>query len=280
MTPSDDRKKTDIMGRFARISVVAVIMVYALIVLLCLINPAQEYSASERRKLAQLPAFSWEAVENGNYTQKLEEYVTDQFPFRDGFRSIKAYFSLGIMQKQDTNGIYVKDGYLCEMEYPMDEESLDRAADIFKTIYAENIGGTDAKAYIALIPDKNYFLNDNDAVLSLDYELFFEKMYEKTPFLQPIEIAQSLKLTDYYKTDTHWRQESIVDTAAILANAMKTPFPKEQEVFSVHTVKAPFYGVYYGQAGLKVPPDEMKYCTSPLFDNCKVYDYENDKVVE
>ena len=34
--------------------------------------------------------------------------MVDQFPLRDELRSIKSNFSMIIMQKQDTHGIYVK----------------------------------------------------------------------------------------------------------------------------------------------------------------------------
>ena len=231
-------------------------IIYVLITILCFIKPDSEYSISERRKLAQRPDFSWQTLVDGNYIQDVEEYVVDQFPFRDEFRAIKTYFSLGIMQKQDTNGIYIKDGYLCEMEYPMDESSLDRAADIFTSIYKNNIEGTDAKTYLAVIPDKNYFLANNNSALSMDYNEFYKKMHEKTPFLQAIDIAQTLELTDYYKTDSHWKQECIIDTAASLAEKMEVPFISD---FVITKTEEPFCGVYYGQAGIKMAADEIRY---------------------
>jgi len=251
-------------------------ILYALLVLFGLLHSDSEYSISERRKLAQVPAFSWQALVDGSYIQDVEEYVVDQFPFRDEFRAIKSYFSLSIMQKQDTNGIYAKDGYLCEMEYPMDTDSIDRAADIFAAIYKKNIEGTDAKAYLAVVPDKNYFLADDNTLLSMDYEMFFSKMYEKTPFLHPIDITGTLELTDYYKTDSHWKQERIIDTAAAVAEEIGVPFVSD---FTIADVEAPFYGVYYGQAGIKMGADEIRYCTSSLFDDCKVFDYENNKEI-
>lgn len=260
----------------SRIAVLATSVVYVLIVLLCFLKPADAYSNSERRALAQMPAFSREKLWSGDYIRETEEYVVDQFPLRDEFRSLKSYFSLGVMQKQDTHDIYVKDGYLCAMEYPMDETSLDRAANVFESIYKKQINGTDAKAYFAIVPDKNYFLADNDTVLSMDYNVFFEKMHEKTDFLQPIDIADTLVLEDYYKTDTHWKQEEIIDVAAVLAESMDVPFKDD---FTVKKTNVPFYGVYYGQAGLKLPADDISYCTSDVLENCYVYDYENDKEI-
>ena len=35
-----------------------------------------------------------------------EDYTPDKFPFRDGFRSIKAFVSLRLFNRSDNNGIY------------------------------------------------------------------------------------------------------------------------------------------------------------------------------
>ena len=131
--------------------------VYAAMVLFCFLKPTEEYSMSERRKLAQKPMFSVDALTNGNYTEQVENYVTDQFPFRDGLRRIKAVFSTNIMQKQDTNEIYEKNGFLCAIEYPMDEASVTRAAEIFRGICEQQLKNTEVQAYFSVIPDKNYF---------------------------------------------------------------------------------------------------------------------------
>lgn len=288
----ENRKKPALSEgvKYSKMVVCIVGIAYAFLAVLCFLKPADSYSASERRELAQVPEYSWEALRTGQYTAKLEEYVVDQFPMREQFRSLKSRFSLSIMQKQDTNGIYIKEGYLCKMEYPMDGSSIERATEIFENIYKQYLQGTDVKAYISIIPDKNYFQSEifqkrnagektspiDDAVLTMDYEAFFNQVYEKTPFLQPISIEETLTLADYYKTDSHWKQEKILDTAAILAQGMNTPFTGD---FAVQKVDEPFYGVYYGQAGLPIPADEISYCTNDILKNCIVYDHENNKEI-
>lgn len=260
---------------------------YILLILFCFFKPREEYSYSERRKLAQMPELTWEALKTGEFADKTEEYLVDQFPLRDEFRAIKSYFSLGVMRKQDINGIYVKDGYLCKIEYPIDENSIKRAAAIFEKIYTEYLKDTDTKAYIAVVPDKNYFLAENlqknnetysmnDTILAMDYASFFNSVYEMTPFLQPIAIEDTLEPADYYKTDTHWKQEGIIDTAGILAERMNVPFEGD---FTLQSVEKPFYGVYYGQAGLPAAADEIKYCNSAALEKCVVFDYENNKQI-
>ena len=53
-----------------------------------LLLPDQEISKAERRKLDQLPQFSTEALLSGKYATDLEDYLLDQFPLRDGFRTL------------------------------------------------------------------------------------------------------------------------------------------------------------------------------------------------
>lgn len=248
---------------------------YGILVLLAVCKPADEFSVSERRKLTQRPELTRNAVESGTFMAKTEEYVTDQFPFRDGFRSVKALFSLGILGSNDTNGIYYKNGYLANMEYPMDEESIEHAASIFEKINTRFLEGTNVNAYLCVIPDKNY-VQAADSHLSMDYELFFQKIEEGTPFLSPVSIVEEIEATDFYKTDTHWKQEEIIDVAAKLAAAMDVPFSGEFEYKELDT---PFYGVYYGQAALPVEPDRITYCTNQILDACEVYDYENNKEI-
>lgn len=259
----------------AKITIIAVGAVYLFLTLFCLLKPADEYSLSERRLLTQKPVFSWDLFVSGKYTQMIEEYVTDQFPMRDEMRSLKARFSLGIMRKSDTNEIYVKDGYLCAMEYPMDEESLTRATEIFRGIYDKHLKDTDTNVYFSIIPDKSYFLSRDD-YLSMDYEAFFEKMYAQTEFMTAIPIQNDLEITDYYKTDTHFRQEKIVDVAERIADKMGVSISGEyrKKVSSI-----PFYGVYYGQAAVHAVPDEIKYCTNDILEQCIVYDYEHNKEI-
>ena len=60
------------------------------------IKPADAQSQSERRSLAQLPAFSLSAFADGTWTGDFESYTLDQFPLREQFRTLKHLLSLGV----------------------------------------------------------------------------------------------------------------------------------------------------------------------------------------
>lgn len=259
----------------ARITVCTWAILYGILVLVAICKPADTFSMTERRKLAQLPEVSWTAVKSGTFMEKTEEYVTDQFPMRDGFRSVKALFSTAILQNKDTNGIYYKDGYLAQMEYPMDEASIQHAAGIFQKINETYFTGTEVKPYFCVIPDKNYVLA-GDEFLSMDYELFADRIEKEVSFARPVRIMDLIQLLDFYKTDTHWKQEEIIDIAFRLAEEMDTPISGEYKKIVVET---PFYGVYYGQRALPIVPDDITYCSDWILESCIVYDHENQKEI-
>ncbi len=269
-----NNKKAD-FSRYSKFFVIGMGILYAVGVFLIFSKRDDTYSQSERRQLASKPAFKSEDLWSGEYVRKLEKYMVDQFPLRDELRSVKSNFSMKVMQKQDTQNIFVKDGYLCRMEYPMDEDSISHAAELFENIYDRYLKDTKVKPYITVVPDKNYFLA-GEGVLAMDYEKFFAQVYGQTPHLTPISITEKLELSDYYRTDTHWKQEEIIDVAAVLAESMNVAFEND---FTVHTSQEPFYGVYYGQAGLNLPPDAISYCTSDELTDCYVFDYENNREI-
>ena len=87
----------------------------------------------------------------------------------------------------------------------------------------------------------------------------------------PIRLTDSLSIQDYYRTDTHWRQETLGETAAAIAAAMGASLPTEYETVDVSSA---FRGVYAGQYALPVEPDALRYLTNGTIAALRVYDYE------
>lgn len=240
----------------------------------CLVKPADATSDSERRELEQFPELTISTLLSGEFMSKFEDYTLDQFPLRDGFRTLKSIFSFYVMGQKDNNNIYIEDGYAAQIEYPMNEDSLDYAAKKFEEIYNRYIRGKNANAYFTVVPDKSYFLAAANGYLSMDYDEFMEKMAEKTDFMEFIDIRPFLSVEDYYKTDTHWRQERILDVAREIAARMGVTLTAEYEE---KLLDNPFYGVYYGQSALPLPADEMRYLTNDILENCIVFDHTSSK---
>lgn len=229
-------------------------------------------SESERRPLKQFPALNTEEVLSGRFQSNFESYTLDQFPLRDGFRTLKALSVRYLFGERDNNGIYVADGYAAKIDDTIHEDSLDHAADRFRYVYETYLKDTGASIYLSVIPDKNYFLAAENGYPAMDYEKFFALMREKADFARYIDLTGTLSLTSYYRTDLHWRQEMLVPTAEALAKAMGVPFTGS---FEAVTLDAPFYGAYRGQSALPMEPDKLAYLTSGTIEGCRVYDYES-----
>ncbi len=240
------------------------------------LKPADEFSLSERRRLSQFPELSFKTVVSGDFMSNFENYTLDQFPLRDKFRTLKALVTLNIFNQSDNNDIYVVDGYLSKIEYPLNEESVQRAGERFQYVYEKYLKDTNTKNYLSIIPDKNYFLGTKNGYLSIDYEKMISLLKENTDFLTYIDITKELELSDFYKTDTHWREENIVDVAEKIGNEMGTDVKAE---YDVKILENDFYGVYYGQSALSLPAEKIKYLTNDVLENCKVFDYQNDKEI-
>ena len=250
---------------------VAVIALWAVLVLSSWLLPDQAESESERRPLAQLPELSVKSVLSGAFMDKFEEYTLDQFPLRDSFRSLKAMFHTWGMRQQDSNGIYIHDGYAAKMEYPLNAASLKHVLGRFNHLYEKYLTGS--KVYMAVVPDKNYYLAPLSGRLSLDYEALLSGIQEGMPWAEQIDLTEVLSLEDYYRTDTHWRQENLLPAAQRICASLGIEPPRAED-FTVTVLEKPFRGVYRGQSALPLGTDTLRLMESDVLKQCRVYDHE------
>ena len=240
------------------------------------IAPDNDISTSERRKLEKFPEIKYESIMDGSFMSKFESYTLDQFPLRDRFRTLKSITAFYALGQMDNNDIYIREGAAAKIEYPMKEDSLTHAAERFSFVYEKFIKGKGNNVYLSIVPDKGYFLADKYGFPSMDYDKFVETLRGKMEFAQYIDIMQTLEASDYYATDTHWRQEKLIETAKHLAKEMGVELNGE---YTVNKLDKPFYGVYYGQSALPLPSEEIYYLTNPLFEDCRVFDFESNKEI-
>ena len=247
-------------------------MVWVLLAGFAWLGPKEAFSTAERRPLEQFPETNGKTLLSGEFMAKFEDYTLDQFPMRDAFRQLKALFHYNVMQQKDNNNIYVVDGYAAEMEYPLEEASVDHALSVFNQVYTRYLKDSGCKVYSVVVPDKGYYLAEDNGYLSMDYGRLFEKVAEEMPWAAQVDITGSLTLEDYYRTDTHWRQERIGAVAQKICDAMGvTTFAD----LAPTAMERPFYGVYYGQAALPMQPETMYLMENDVLDGCTVTVYDN-----
>lgn len=230
--------------------------------------PSRKISEAERRPLAQKPAFS------EKFQTEFESYSLDQFPLRDRFRTLKSLFHTGVLRQQDNNGIYLTNGTAVKQEYPLNRDSVNRAIGRFQKLHDEYLA--ESRCYYAIVPDKGCYLGAESGHLTMDYDALYAQMAAGLPWAEEIDLRPALTGQDYYRTDTHWRQEKLIPAAAALCEGLGVTPPRAED-FMMKPIERPFYGVYYGQAALPMEPDTLYLMENDLLSACTVYDHETGK---
>ena len=111
----------------------------------------------------------------------------------------------------------------------------------------------------------------------MDYEELFAEMQKNTGYMTYIPIADLLEADDFYKTDIHWRQEKIVDTAKRIGTEMGITLDENYEVCEI---EQSFYGSLSGQYALPTEGEKLYYLMNETLKTCDVFDYENQRRIQ
>ena len=259
-----------------KICAILVMAVWAALTLGAWFLPAKEFSDAERRPLAQMPELSGKDVLDGSFMTDFEDYSLDQFPLRDTFRGLKSLFHYYGLGQKDNNGIYLAEGSAAKQEYPLNEDSLSHALERFNHLYEKYLKESGSQITVTVVPDKSYYLAEENGHLAMDYGALFSGIREGMPWADHVDITGFLTAEDYYRTDTHWRQENLLEAAGAICKALGVTAPKGSD-YTLTTLERPFYGVYYGQAALPMAADSLNILESTLLSQCLVYDHETGK---
>ncbi len=268
-----------------RITIYGFVLCLVSMMVLMVISPKETVSRAERRRLAEKPKLTIKSLMDKSFMDDTENYLLDHFPFRDGLRRIKAYFAYDVLQQKENNDIYVADGHAAKLEYPLNEASIKRLAAKMKGLRQQYF--PDQTVWYAIVPDKNYFLAEQNGFPSLDYEHMSSLLSQElgadsasdTAF-RYMDITSDLTIDDYYHTDTHWRQERILAVARRVADTLgmggSLSFAADSQGALSENIIKDFYGVYYGQAALPMEPDNIVYLTSAVTDEARVWSLEEN----
>ncbi len=224
-----------------------------------LLHKTNSFSDAERRALTQAPTLSFDSVLSGSFMSDFENYALDQFPKREQLRTLSTQFSFQVLHKLDHHGLYVSDGQISKLEYPLRYPMLDYTANRFSFIYESYLKEKAIVPRLVIIPDKNYYLAPLQQRLAMDYDQLFSYLQEQLPFFEPIDLTDDLSIDAYYETDSHWKQTELLPVASTIADAFSVTLANSYEKKALST---PFYGVYYGQSAMPHAPDTIWYLTN------------------
>lgn len=234
----------------------------------------KDVSIAERRKLSQFPNIS-ESLTSGNITDEMENYAMDQFLARDSMRSIKTFVKLNLLFQKENNGLFTIEDKIFKLEYPLNEKSVTGISNKINSIYDTYLTENN-NVYYTIVPDKNYFLGEDSQYLKIDYQELETLMNNSVNSnIKYIDIFDTLTLEAYYNTDTHWKQESIINVAEKISLEMNF----KDRINTKFEMKeyGEFYGTYYGQLGMNLLPDKINYLTNDIIENATTFNYETQK---
>lgn len=259
------------MKQTRSIGTAAVMLLWAVLALFAWFGPRTDISEAERRKLEQFPAVTAQNVLDGKFMTRFETFSQDQFPLRDTFRRLKAMFSYNVLHRGDNNGIYLADGYAAKLEYPLNQHSVTGALTKFQRIYDLYLQNSTGKIVFSAVPDKGYYLAEQNGYPAMDYTALFDA-FRAIPWAEYADLTDCLSIDCYYRTDTHWRQETLLPAAEKIAQALDV---KIEDSYRPTALERPFYGVFYGQAALPLEPDTIYLLESSTLSGCTVSNPES-----
>ena len=165
------------------------------------------YSESEKRTLTQFPKFTAESFAAGEYSEKLEKYLADQFPGRDGWITVKTLAELGIGMRE-CNGVYFgKDGYLISDFAEYDRAQFEKNVAVLEK-FAGNMKEKGIDVRVMLVPTAVEILDNKLPRYATHISQKELLDYVKSRELDVVDVSDILTQHKdeyiYYKTDHHY----------------------------------------------------------------------------
>ena len=226
---------------------------------LLLVLPRREFSQQENRYLAQPPRFRFSDLVSGSFTQGVEDCITDQFPLRDGWISLKSRTERALGKTENNNVFFGKRDTLITRFSPPEESAVSGAVRAVNAL----VEGTEARVFLALIPSSAAVWADRLPANAdtADQAALIRRIYGETEAETADILAALLEHREediYYRTDHHWTTLGAYYGYAATARALGLT-PAEQSAFRPETVSEDFYGTVYSSSGVRwVKPDRME----------------------
>ena len=245
--------------KIARISQVVTAVLFCVFLagfgLLHILLPDRTFSPVENRTLSKMPDFSWSALVDGSYTSKLEKYLEDQFPLRDGWMGLKNRYEY-LLGKREFHGVY-----LCGDRLIHKIEDASRAEQ--NIAYLQKLTElTDIPVYLGLIPTAAEVYRDQlpAGAENFDQAAYLEKVRESVPDAVWVDMEKWMDgasgVSLFYRTDHHWTSAGAWHGYAALMEAMGEPF---EPLGPPETVSDDFYGTLYSSSGVHwLAPDTIE----------------------
>lgn len=245
--------------------------------------PDREFSENENRYLEQLPSpdfalpnfFTGEGGGNffsGEFMSDFETYVTDQFPLRDAFMTVKAACELAVGKTVNNDVYFGEDDTLFAGVAQPKEGTVEKNLSYVETL----AGKLDVPVYFSLVPNKLNIVGDllsdpplaaafnSGMPLALSVNYLGEDLWEQAAKLSSAVWVDMMSTFQshadeelFYRTDHHWTSLGAYYGYAALMEGMGIE-PAPLHAYDKTTVSTDFLGTTYSSSGAGwVEPDSI-----------------------
>ena len=231
------------------------------LVMLC--TPDKAQSENENRVLAQRPALTWATLTDGSFMREFETYLTDQFPQRDTWVSLRSLLAT-LTGSREQNGVYrTNSGFLLEKQTPVDPAQQKTVVTAIRKFLKKNKG---LKSGMILAPNASELLKD-EMPYGLRQPSQQQQLKEIHEQLKGVNLkwVSCLKQfetenlhTLYYRTDHHWTTRAAFRAFLGLNNAWK--LGAKEELYTFYPVATDFSGTLASTFGVRTLQDTVEVC--------------------
>ncbi|MEG2017460.1 MAG: DHHW family protein [Clostridium sp.] len=227
-----------------------------------LIKKDEKFSDLENRYLSKKPQVSVEGVVSREYGDKVESYISDQFPGRNIFVAMKGGMD-SLSGKKDRNGVFIgKDGQLLQDFQERNEEETSAKISAINS-FAESY--SDLNISFMLVPTATKILEKElpkNAPVDDEKEYidnFKGQLKENIKFIDTYEaLKNSTSEKLYFRTDHHWTSRGAYEGYKELCKTLELE-AKSEEGFDIKPVTERFYGSLSSQiASEQGEPDTIE----------------------
>ncbi len=235
-------------------------------------TPDKEKSESENRILEKFPEFSAESLFSGEYTANMTRYLSDQFPFRDFFITVKASSENALLRKENGGIIFGDDSLTARLDDPdMDNLSVNLDAVKGFTTALEKAGipavfapaGRRVDVCLSDLPDS--FGTKSQDTLWSEIDLVGKSLDCTYVNLRNPLMDLNLKGEEvYFRTDHHWNTYGAHSAYSEIWNILPENVTagitfRNADSFTKEIVTENFLGTSFSSSGASwITPDKIE----------------------
>lgn len=260
LTPKQRRQKAAQQRRTHNVMLAGIFLLILLVfAIINLCTKTREFSETENRSLAQMPAFSLTSLADGSYFSGITDAFNDQFFARDGWISMKLRED-SLLGRKESGGVYLCDnGYLIAAPDTPDEVALQNTASALQQFAAKY---PDVKMQTMLIPGASAILKDylpKNAPVRDQLQDIADATALIGPTIQHIDVSENLSAHAaeyiYYKTDHHWTSLGARYAFEAAGGALGV---QNAVTYDIYTVTTEFEGTLASKSGSHPQMDSIQ----------------------